>query len=206
MTFITRLPWLFLLFTGACADVEGDDHDHDHDHENEVITTVELAFTPQSGGSALVFTWADPEDDGSPVIDDIALTDGETYDVALSFLNELEDPPEDITEEIGDEAEEHQVFFTGSGVQGPATGTNANAVVEQAYGDSDGDGLPLGLDNTFATLGTGSGELTVTLRHLPEENGSAVKVDDLAEDVASGGLGSIGGDTDVDVTFNIAVQ
>jgi len=205
---VTRFFPFFLLFTGACGDVEGE-HDHDHhghDHEHEVITTVELSFTPQSGGTALVFTWADPEDDGNPEIDAIALTDGETYDTTVAFLNELEAPAEDITEEIGDEGDEHQVFFTGSGVQGPATGTNASAVVEHAYADTDGDGLPLGLDNTFTTLGVGSGELTLTLRHLPEENGSAVKLDGLAEDVAAGGFDSIGGDNDVSITFNIEVQ
>jgi hypothetical protein len=206
MRIATRLFPLVLLFTSACGDVEGDDHDHDHDHENEVITTVELTFTPQSGGSATVFSWADLENDGSPVIDDIALTDGEAYDVTVSFLNELEDPVEDMTTEIGDEAEEHQLFFTGTGVQGPANPTNANAVVEHTYADTDSGGLPIGLDNTFTTLGTGSGELIVTLRHLPEENGSAVKVDGLAEDVDTSGFASIGGDNDVQVTFNIDVQ
>ena len=91
MRHINRIFPLILLLSGACSDVEGDDHDHDH--ENEVITTVELTFTPQAGGSDLVYTWADPEDDGSPLIDDIVLMDTETYDLSVAFLNELEDPP-----------------------------------------------------------------------------------------------------------------
>ena len=98
------------------------------------------------------------------------------------------------------------MFLTGSGVEGPATGTNASAVVAHEYADSDADGLPIGLDNTIATLGIGAGELTLTLRHLPEENGEPVKVDGMADDVAANGFGAIGGDNDVQVTFNIDVQ
>ena len=120
--------------------------------------------------------------------------------------HELEDPAEDITPEIEDEGDEHQVFFTGSAVQGPATGPNPAAVVEHAYADTDADGLPLGLDNTLTTLGVGAGELVLTLRHLPLENDQPVKVAGMAEDVAEGGFGAIGGDNDVQITFNLEVE
>ena len=139
-----------LLLLTACADVEG--HDHDHHHEHEVITTVVLTFTSQADGSSLAFSWADPEDDGDPVIDGIVLQGADDYDLSVSFLNELEEPPEDITEELSDEGDEHQLFFTGSAVQGPATGTNEEAIIEHAYADEDGNGLPLGLDNAITTL------------------------------------------------------
>ena len=199
-----RLPALGLLLTVGCSDVDGDGHDHDH--EGEVITTVELTFASQSGGSPSGFTWSDAEANANPVVDVITLVDGEVYDVAVTFSNELEDPVEPITPEIADESEEHQIFFTGSAVQGLATGANASAVIDHAYADSDNDGLPIGLENTVSTLGTGSGELTVTLRHLPPEDGSAVKVQGLAERVASDGFGSIGGDNDVSITFDLEVQ
>ena len=206
---MNRTPHLFpvfLLLSGGCQDVEGHDHDHDHNHEHEVITTVQLSFAPQSGDAAMTYTWADAESGGNPAIDSIVLMNGEAYDVSVSFLNELEDPAEDITQEIADEADEHQVFFTGSGVQGPATGTNAAALVEHTYSDADDNGLPLGLENALSTLGTGSADLTLTLRHMPPEDGSAVKVDGLAESVALDGFGAIGGDNDVQVTFPIDVQ
>ena len=199
---LSRIAPMFLVFATACGDVENPEGEE----ENEVITTLVLTFTPVAGGDALEFSWADVENDGNPVIDDIALSDADDYDVTVSFLNELEDPAEDITLEIQDEDDEHQIFFTGTAVQGPATGTNASAVVEHAYADADADGLPVGLDNTFTTLGTGSGELTVTLRHLPPENGEAVKVSGLADTVASDGFGAIGGDNDVQVTFALDVQ
>lgn len=199
---LSRIAPMFLLFATACGDVERPEGEE----ENEVITTLVLTFTPVAGGDALEFSWADLENDGNPVIDDIVLSDADDYDVTVGFLNELEDPAEDITLEIQNEDDEHQIFFTGTAVQGPATGTNASAVVEHAYADADADGLPVGLDNTFTTLGDGSGELTVTLRHLPPENGEAVKVSGLADTVASDGFGAIGGDNDVQVTFALEVQ
>ena len=194
---------LLILFILGCGDVEDN---HDHDHENEVITTVVLSFIDSDGGDAQTFAWADPENDGSPVVDNIALVDGSSYSVSVAFLNELEEPAEDLTEEIADESDEHQIFFTGTAVQGPATGTNTEAVVEHSYNDDDSGGLPIGLENLFATLGTGSGELVLTLRHLPDENGAAVKTAGLAEDVSAGGFESIGGDNDAQITFNLEVQ
>lgn len=202
MNHLIRIAPLLLLLS-ACSDVE--EHDHDH-HEHEVITTVTLTFTSQTDGSILEYSWADPEYDGSPVIDDVVLLDADDYDLSVSFLNELEDPAEDITPEIEDEGDEHQVFLTGSALQGPATGTNADAFVEHAYADEDDGGLPVGLENTITTLASGSGELTVTLRHLPLESDQEVKVDGLAEAVASGGFGAIGGENDAQVTFNIEVE
>lgn len=202
MKTITRATPLLLLLAGGCGDV--DDHDHDHD-ENEVITTVVLTFAPTGGGADLAFTWTDPEDDGSPVIDDVVLPSGD-YTLSLQFLNALEDPPEDLTAEVADESDQHQVFFTGSGVQGPATGTNAAAVITQAYADTDAGGLPIGLENDITTLGAGTGELVVTLRHMPPEDGQAVKTAGAAEAVASGGFGAIGGDDDAQVTFPLEVQ
>ncbi len=198
---------LLLIMTG-CSDVEGDDHDHDHhDHEHEVITTVVINFSSQGDDSeSLEFVWADPENDGSPVVDDIVLEDGVAYDVYVEFMNELEDPAEDITPEIADEAEEHQIFFTGSAVEGPATGSNEDAVVSHAYLDADAEGLPIGLENEIVSLTAGSGELILTLRHMPEESGSPVKVEGAAEDVADGGFSAIGGANDVSVTFSITVE
>jgi hypothetical protein len=198
---LTLVP-LLTIGLAACGDPG---HDHDHGNEAEVITTVVLRFLPSGGGSALEFTWADPEDDGSPVIDDITLADADDYDVTVSFLNELEDPAEDITAEVEDESDQHQVFFTGSAVKGPATGT-AVGLVTHAYADEDVNGLPVGLENTFTTDTTGNGELIVTLRHMPPENDSPVKLDGAAEDVAAGGFASIGGDNDAQVTFNLTVE
>ncbi|MFZ5482014.1 MAG: type 1 periplasmic binding fold superfamily protein [Myxococcota bacterium] len=191
-----------LLALAACGDVTKPEETN----PQEVITTVALTFTPASGGVPLAFAWADPENDGDPVIDDVVLSDAEDYGLAVSFLNELEDPAEDITEEVAAESDEHQIFYTGSAIEGPATGENAGAVVAHAYDDSDANGLPVGLSNTISTLGVGNGTLTVTLRHLPPENDVATKTATLAEDVAAGGFEAIPGETDAQVEFPVLVE
>ena len=204
------LPLLVLL--GACSDVE--DHDHDHDHNHGLTTAVVLTFTPSGGGDVLEVVWSDPEGDGNPSIDDIVLPDAsdhndhhaQDYTLALTVLNELEEPIEDVTVEIEEESDVHQFFFTGSGVEGPATGDNPSALISQTYADADENGLPVGLLNDISTLALGSAELTVTLRHMPPEGGEDIKIDGLADDVAEEGFAAIGGDNDIQVTFPLTVE
>lgn len=196
------MRWWTAVALAACADVKGVGSPNDQ----EVVTTVALAFAPAGGGDPIVARWADPENDGAPVVDEIVLADGADYDVSVSFLDELEDPPEDLTAEVADEGDQHQVFFTGSAVESPATGPAAGAVVVQAYADEDANGNPLGLENTFATRGPGAGDLVVVLRHLPEQDGAPQKTAGLAEDVADGGFSAIGGDDDANVTFHLSVE
>ncbi|MBT6432057.1 MAG: hypothetical protein HOK28_03125 [Deltaproteobacteria bacterium] len=200
-----------LVLVGCGDDVGHDDHDHDdhegHDHDpNEVMTTLKLTFTANSDGSSFVASWADPENDGSPVIDDITLTNGETYTVTFGVLNELEDPAEDITPEITDEKDEHQVFFTGSAVEGPAHTSNPDAVVEHVYEDSDNNGFPIGLTNSFLATVNGTGVLSVLLRHMPPVNGEAVKTGTLAQVMDSGSATDLPGSTDINVDFNVTVE
>jgi hypothetical protein len=173
-------------------------------NDPEVITTVELTFTPDGGGEAVTFAFADPENDGNPVVDDITLDNGTTYTMAVAFLNELENPAEDITAEVEEESDQHQVFVYGSGVSGPATGDNAAALVTHAYTDTDANDLPVGLSNTIAATAAGNAEFKVMLRHLPVENGTAQKVADLAAVLAAGDTPP--GESDVDVTFPLVVQ
>ena len=184
--------WSLIGVMGLVA-CEGVDEPGDDTEEGEVITTVVLELVGST--DTITATWADPEDDGDPVIDDITLTAGETYAMSVSFLNELEDPAEDITEEIMDEDDEHQVFFTGTAVDGPAE-DNAGAPTTHAYADTDANGLPVGLENDLTAEAAGNGMFTVTLRHLPPEDGVEVKVADMAETVATSGFGAIGGDNE----------
>jgi hypothetical protein len=205
MNLIKTITPLMLLALSACSDVDkdADGHDGHHHHDHEVMTTVVLTFTPDEG-EALSFTWS--EVTGEPVIDDIVLADATEYSLSLEFLNEFEDPIEDITPEIADEDDEHQIFITGSAVDGPATEDNADAVVEHSYADEDVNGLPIGLENDITTLMAGSGDFMVTLRHMPLQNGSSIKTESGAADVASGGFAAIGGDNDVQITFALTVE
>ncbi len=204
---MSGIAWRSVVFVGvmACADTETPQEAN----AEEVITTVRLTFAPEDGGESVVATWRDE------ALLDASLTDAAvgafelrrdtTYALAVAFLNELEEPAEDITVEVDAEAEEHQVFITGTAVEGPATGTRAEAPVVHAYADEDAAGLPVGLRNTATVRASGSGTLDVTLRHLPELAGAPGKVAGLAETVGESGLGAVPGESDVSVSFLVTV-
>jgi hypothetical protein len=184
----------------ACED----DHGHNH-NENEVITSVVLTFTPAGGGAPVVATFNDADGDGgdAPTVDPVNLTAGTTYTTSVRFENRLETPAEDITVEVSDESDEHQIFFTGTAVNGPASAQPA-APLTHAYLDMDANGLPVGLSSSFAAR-AGAGQLTVTLRHLPQTNGQAVKTAATATTVKDAGFAGLGGSTDAQVTFSVTV-
>ena len=205
-----RYSTLFLLslpLLAACKDVKEDEDEHGHhDHDHGLITALILNVT-DSAGSTAVYQWADPTADGSNVtIDGVVLTAGESYDVSVEVWNQLEEPEEDVTLEILELADEHQFFFTGSGVVGPAS-AGSEALIEHRYNDTDNNGLPLGVDNIFdAAADGGSGDLEVTLRHLPPEDGADTKYEGMADTVKTGGFAAIGGDNDIQVTFPLTVN
>lgn len=174
-----------LLFT-AC---DSDDNTPPVVNEEELITTVVLTFTPQSGGNSLEFRFTDLDGTGGdkPVISSDTLSDSTIYDVTVQFLNESESPAEDITAEVLAEAEEHQVFFI----------VEAGLPMGFDYMDTDADGNPLGLLNTFYTGAPGMGELQVILRHEPNKDAQGVDVGDIA---------NAGGETDIEVTFDVVIQ
>jgi len=198
-----------ILMTSIClAACGGDDDDEPGDggNEGEVITTVALNFAPEGGGDQVTAVWDDPDSEGGapPTIDPIDLTAGTTYTLTIEFLNRREQPPEDITDEVEDESDQHQIFLTGTAVDGPASDQDG-APLTHTYADEDADGLPVGLENTISAA-AGTGELTVTLRHLPPVNDIAVKTSDLAQAVLDSGFGSLAGSTDVQVDFDVTVE
>lgn len=189
---------LALSLVAGCGDVGGSQN------TEELITTVQLTFMA-TGGLPIVVEFDDPDGDGGEpgIADPIELANGTTYTLAVAFINRLGTIPEDITEEVRDEAAEHQVFFTGSAVDGPAA-ANPGAPLAHSYADTDDNGLPLGLENTIATS-AGTGTLTVTLRHMPPEL-PPEKSAGAAEAVKTGGFSAIGGSTDAMVDFAVTVQ
>jgi hypothetical protein len=203
---------LTLLGPGACGSHDEDDHGHDHEDENEVISRVELTFTPAGGGAPLVFVFEDPDGDGgvSGMSDRVELAVGVEYGLAVRFVNSIADPEEDITAEIEAEAEDHLVFVTGD-VSGPASSaspalaTHAYADLESNYGENAvGDDLPVGLANTITGAAAGEGELRVILRHLPPLNDQPQKSAGLAADLAAGR--DLPGSVDADITFALVVS
>jgi hypothetical protein len=201
---------VLVALTASCADVGT----AEEGNPEEQITTVTLSFAPDGGGSSVVAAFRDPDGDGgtSGTAEPITLAAATTYALTIAFANELVDPLEDITSEVEEESEEHQVFIYGDAVSGPAT-SNASALLTHAYADVEsdyagnavGDDLPVGLAHTITTMDAGSDVvLSVMLRHLPELNGQPQKVAGLAERFAGGE--SIAGDVDADVDFDVTVE
>ena len=153
-------------------------------NEEEVITTVILTLTPESGDQ-VVLTTQDLDGDGpdEPVtIITGSFNENTQYQGAVRFLNETETPAEEITNEVIEEADEHQVFYTVS------NGLN----ITTEYQDEDSNGNPLGVSIILETGAVSEGNLIVTLRHEP------VKPND--------GLDSAGGETDITTTFDVTIE
>jgi hypothetical protein len=158
-------------------------------NEEELITTVIYTLTPQNGGADVILKFQDIDGDGgnAPVINSANLTAGITYTGKLTFLNEAENPVEDITAEIKSEGEEHQIFYQ--------TSSTLNLTV--AYADMDENNKPIGLETTLAANIKTTGTLKITLKHEP--NKSAMNVD-------KGDITNAGGETDIEVSFNVTVN
>ena len=191
-------------FVGCLFRRREDDHHGHHHHEHEVMTTVKLTFAPSTDSAEDGVHWADPENDGDPEVDDIVLENGVDYEVAVEIWNELVEGQE-VTPEILDEDDEHQTFFTGSAVQGPASTDNPDHVVTHAYDDEDDNGLPVGLYNTIVAVAEGTGELTFTLRHMLR-GWQCGQGQGLAADVDEGGFSAIGGANDIQITYPLTVE
>ena len=165
----------------GCSD---DDTAPEVINDEELITTVILTLTQESGDQ-VVLTTVDLDGDGpdEPVTTVVGnFSQNTQYQGAVQFLNETEDPAEDITEEVIEEADEHQVFYTVS------EGLN----ITTTYQDFDDNDNPLGVNITLETGEASSGSLTVTLRHEP------VKPND--------GLDSAGGETDIATSFDVTIE
>ncbi|WP_396637938.1 type 1 periplasmic binding fold superfamily protein [Maribacter sp. R77961] len=168
------------LLTVSCSN---DDDDPEVINDEEVITTMNVTLTAASGNITLQSQDLDGDGPNAPVIDISGnLAANTTYSGSIELLNETESPAEDITEEVAEEDDEHQFFFSASGA---VTGTD--------YADADGDGNPLGILFTLTTGDAGNGTLQITLRHEPKKPND-------------GSLSDAGGETDIAQTFNVVIQ
>lgn len=181
MQFIKSILILFIL---SISFFSCNDDDPIIPNEEELITTVIYTLTPVGGGDDVVFSFTDLDGDGpnAPVLVEGNLAANTTYEGTIEFLNEVETPAEDITEEVVEEGDEHQVFYI-------QTGSSASV----AYDDEDDNGNPLGVLTTLETGDASTGTLIITLRHEPKKPNN-------------GTLADAGGETDVQVTFDITIQ
>jgi len=172
----------FLLFAGVFAACDSTEPDPEGPGEEELITRVVVTLT--AGGQTVTATADDPDGDGANLqIDSITLAAGTTYTGTVELFDDING--EDITEEVEEEADEHQFFYTvGGGIAGR---------VSVAVTDQDGNGLPVGLRFTVTVTdgGAASGTLNIVLSHFDEEPKNGTDRSD---------------ETDVDVTFPVNIQ
>ena len=131
----------------------------------EVITTVQLEFTPTTGGTASTFVFSDVDGPGgdAPLIDEIRLAANTSYELKVEFIDNSDaSNPEFITDEVQTEAEEHLVCYSASG-----------AAPTPSIKDQDSNGDPLGLVADVQTGAVGNGILTISLKHEPNKGGSS---------------------------------
>lgn len=158
-------------------------------NEEELITTLLLTFTDQEIAAntyELRFTDTDGDGGNAPVITGDTLPANRAFNMTVRVLDESGATPDEITEEIEAEDEDHQFFFQPAGT-----------TLLVSYADSDANGLPVGLINTASTAAPGLGTLTVTLRHLPNKTAAGVSVGDIT---------NAAGETDIEVTFPVVID
>jgi hypothetical protein len=171
-----------LFVTASCKD---DNKTPEPVNEEEVITTLTVKLTPTTG-TAIELKSFDDDGDGpnSPALAvSSALAANTVYSGTIELLNELESPAENITDEVNEESDEHQFVFTTNGL--------SDVVIDNL--NTDTNGMPLGSTFDLTTGAAGSGTITFTLRHEP------TKPND-------GTLAEVGGDTDIEATFDVVVQ
>ncbi|MDX1478672.1 MAG: type 1 periplasmic binding fold superfamily protein [Saprospiraceae bacterium] len=153
----------------------------------ELITTLTYTLVA-GGGETAQFTFFDPDGDGgiAPVLTADTLTANTSYTGVMTLRNEAQTPPEDIGAEVAEEAEDHQFFFEV---------LQANATI--SYDDTDSNGQPIGLSSTLVTGEPSQGTLTIVLRHEPDKS---------APGVANGQIANAGGETDIEVTFDLVIR
>ncbi|WP_298308962.1 type 1 periplasmic binding fold superfamily protein [Flavobacterium sp.] len=178
---------LFLsLFAVALISCSDDDNPAPV-NEEEVITTVRTTLV--AGGQTVTLLSRDLDGDGpnAPVVTVSGnLTAGTTYTGSVEFFNETINPADNITTEVEEEGVDHQIFY-----QAPAS------IGTFTYTDTDANGKPIGLDFTLVTASAATGNLTVTLRHLPNKS---------AAGVSTGNIANAGGATDAQVTYPLVVN
>jgi hypothetical protein len=195
------LAILFSVITIIGCSTE-DDIAPEEENEVEVFTDVTLIFTNTADNSDVVRASAqDPDGTGIQeleILDAITLAADTEYTLTYEILNAL-DPSdvENIGDEILEEANEHQFFFsfTENVFANPTGDGNIDATADPInYNDDDENGNPVGLSTTWTTTSTASSEksFTVRLQHQP--------------DVKTATSGSNDGDTDFELTFDLNIE
>ncbi|NME68543.1 GTP cyclohydrolase [Flammeovirga aprica] len=202
INFFKKYSLVALLASGCLfTSCDKDEVVPEEENELEVITDVKLVFTNTADGTDVVTATA--QDPDGPGLKDLEIKDainlgvGKTYLLTYEIMNNLEEPGEDIGEEIAGEADEHQFFFgfTNNAFSNPeGNGNIDNASDAINYKDEDNNRNPVGLTTEWTTSATAvsAGEFRVVLKHQPGVKTSTSGFND--------------GDTDFDLKFVLNIQ
>ena len=158
-------------------------------NDEELITTVQLNFTPAAGGATLSFKFEDLDGPGGnpPVAQPIIISAGTVYNVDVELWNNAANPPEDITVEVEEEAESHRIYYT--------TSAGSTIVIDNL--NNDGNAVPLGTTSTWTVGAASTGTVGIVLRHYPGTPPDKQTADPVNSPKSA---------TDVDVSFNYTIQ
>lgn len=188
---LLSLSLVATLLLSACSD---DDDAPQVINEEEEITTSKVYLTPAGGEEFEAFSYADLDGGVSdPVVSTSELQANTTYTGRVEFLNENEEPVEDVTEEVIEEGDEHQVFYL------PANSLDFTIQYNMLGENIDADGNPIGVEFTLETGSASQGNFTVLLIHEGNKFAEGASDGIYNEDL-------VGGETDIEVTFNITIQ
>lgn len=157
-------------------------------NDEEIITTMNLRFTPVGGGTTINYTFDDPDGPGgaTPTKSVIALQPSVTYNVQVTLLNKTATPVDDITTEVVEEADSHRFYYEPS--------TSSAIIVENL--NNDANGIALGTTSQWRTGTVGLGTIKITLRHYPGNPPNKA---------ANDPVNSPKSDSDIEVTFDTAI-
>lgn len=198
------------LFTGATllTSCSSDDDNPDPVNEEELITRVEVTLAAD-GEEDVILEYSDEGGLGHDHDHEGEETAGEdehdhegegtasaplkpntTYTGSITLWNESVSPVENVTDEIENEADEHQFFY--QAVNGLDITNIGYADAESDYIADGPEDLPVGLEFTITTGAVGHGDLRVVLRHQPMKPNT--------------GLEDAGGETDMDISFHVHIE
>ncbi|RDV11750.1 hypothetical protein DXT99_23995 [Pontibacter diazotrophicus] len=179
--YLTALMMGSLLFASTSCE---DDDPTPPVEEGELITTVTINLVPQGKGQNVTAVFSDPDGPGGTdaTIQTLNLVPNAVYDATLTFSDDSQTPSEDITEEIEEEGDEHEVFYDALG--------GLNVTVNKT--DMDSNNRPIGLEATVTTGEASTGTLRITLKHQPGLKGSTSNI--------------AVGETDVEANFPTVIQ
>ena len=195
---IIALLTFILIF--ACSK----DEDPEPANEEEVITLVTLEVTKEGSSSPIKYNFEveghdhgdedheeeddDDHDDHDGEHTEIELEANSTYNVSMFIYNDT-DPNniENITLEIIEEKDEHQIFYA---ITDELSGFSIASASDDTK-DSNGD--PLFIKTTWTTTGETSGDVVGYLIHEPTSKTGSTRND-------------FGGATDFEIEFEVHVE